>query len=372
APEVAERVERRPARLGLVEGAGDEPGRCRGAGRQCGTHRGDGGGAGLLGRRGGGGRTGHGTSVGSSSTVTIALFVRTNGSGAAAAGPYRLGLVRGGRSVKLYRDRAVVLRRHKLGEADRIITLLTREHGLVRAVAKGVRRTRSRFGGRLEPFGHIDMQIYPGKHPGRGLATVTQVQILDAFTDPIVADYAVYTTASAVLETAERLAGEEHAPARDQYLLAVGALRALAAGRRAQELVLDSYLLRAMGIAGWAPALGECARCGAAGPHRAFRVAAGRAVGVHCRPPGSATPPREVVELMAALTDGRWERAEEAAATVRSQASGLTAAHLQWHLERQLRTLPLIERTRPHVRGGGATVQDEQRDPATTNAAGGR
>lgn len=274
--------------------------------------------------------------------------------------------------MRLYRDRAVVLRRHKLGEADRIITLLTREHGLVRAVAKGVRRTRSRFGGRLEPFGHIDLQIHPGKHPGRGLATVTQVQILDAFTDPIVADYTLYTTASAVLETAERLAGEEHAPAREQYLLAVGALRALASARRPAGLILDSYLLRAMGIAGWAPALRECARCGAEGPHRAFHVAAGGAVCVHCRPPGSATPPTEAVELMAALEEGRWDQAGQAAAAVRSQASGLVAAHLQWHLERQLRTLPLIERTRPHVRAGGATVQDEQRDPATTNAAGGR
>src|SRR4051794_15541877 len=51
--------------------------------------------------------------------------------------------------MRLYRDRAVVLRQHKLGEADRIVTLLTRDHGMVRAVAKGVRRTRSKFGARL-------------------------------------------------------------------------------------------------------------------------------------------------------------------------------------------------------------------------------
>ncbi|WP_182346874.1 DNA repair protein RecO [Tomitella gaofuii] len=278
--------------------------------------------------------------------------------------------------MRLYRDRAVVLRRHKLGEADRIITLLTRDHGLVRAVAKGVRRTRSRFGGRLEPFGHIDVQLYPGRNPGRGLATVTQVQILDAFTDPIVADYALYTTASAVLETSERLAGEEHAPVRDQYLLAVGALRALASARRPAGLILDSYLLRAMSVAGWAPALTECARCGQNGPHRAFHVAAGGAVCVHCRPPGSATPAEGVLELMLALERGVWDVAEAAPAQARSQASGLVAAHLQWHLERQLRTLPMIERGAPHpaargadVRAGAVSGQDEVRDPATTNAA---
>ena len=242
--------------------------------------------------------------------------------------------------MRLYRDRAVVLRQHKLGEADRIVTLLTRDHGLVRAVAKGVRRTRSKFGARLEPFAHIDVQL----HPGRNLDIVTQVQAIDAFATDIVSDYGRYTCACAVLETAERLAGEERAPMPALHRLTVGALRAVADGSRPRELVLDAYLLRAMGIAGWAPALTECARCAAPGPHRAFHVAAGGSVCVHCRPSGSATPPQAVLELMAALYDGDWEHAQTSTSSHRSQASGLVAAHLQWHLERQLRTLPLVER----------------------------
>jgi DNA repair protein RecO (recombination protein O) len=221
--------------------------------------------------------------------------------------------------MRLYRDRAVVLRQHKLGEADRIVTLLTRDHGLVRAVAKGVRRTRSKFGARLEPFAHIDVQLHPG-------------------------DYGRYTCACAVLETAERLAGEERAPVPALHGLTVAALRAVADGGRPRELVLDAYLLRAMGIAGWAPALTECARCAAPGPHRAFHVGAGGSVCVHCRPSGSVTPPQGVVDLMAALNDGDWEHAQASPPAYRSQASGLVAAHLQWHLERQLRTLPLVER----------------------------
>ncbi|MGV9803169.1 DNA repair protein RecO [Mycobacterium sp. NPDC003449] len=242
--------------------------------------------------------------------------------------------------MRLYRDRAVVLRQHKLGEADRIVTLLTRDHGLVRAVAKGVRRTRSKFGARLEPFAHIDVQL----HPGRNLDIVTQVQAIDAFAADIVSDYGRYTSACAMLETAERLAGEERAPMPDLHRLTVAALRAIADGARARELVLDAYLLRAMGVAGWAPALTECARCAAPGPHRAFHVAAGGSVCVHCRPSGSSTPPQQVLELMAALHDGDWEYAETTSSGHRSQASGLIAAHLQWHLERQLRTLPLVER----------------------------
>lgn len=259
--------------------------------------------------------------------------------------------------MRLYRDRAVVLRQHKLGEADRIVTLLTRDHGMVRAVAKGVRRTRSKFGARLEPFAHIDVQL----HPGRNLDIVTQVQAIDAFATDIVSDYGRYTCACAILETAERLAGEERAPAPALHRLTVGALRAVADGTRPRELVLDAYLLRAMSIAGWAPALNECARCGEPGPHRAFHIGAGGSVCMHCRPSGSSTPPLQVLELMSALHDGDWAATESVTAAHRSQASGLVAAHLQWHLERKLRTLPLVERG-PDRRGdrpdGGLVGQD--------------
>ena len=65
-----------------------------------------------------------------------------------------------------------------------------------------------------------------------------------------------------------------------------------------------------MGIAGWAPALTECARCATPGPHRAFHVAAGGSVCVHCRPLGSVTPPQGVLGLMSALHDGDWDAAE--------------------------------------------------------------
>src|SRR5258705_8566635 len=190
--------------------------------------------------------------------------------------------------MRLYRDRAVVLRQHKLGEADRIVTLLTRDHGLVRAVAKGVRRTRSKFGARLEPFAHIDVQL----HPGRNLDIVTQVQAIDAFATDIVSDYGRYTSACAVLETAERLAGEERAPVPALHRLTVAALRAVADGGRPPELGLDAYLLRAMGIAGWAPALTQCAPRPAPGPHRGFHGAPGGPVCVHSPPPGAGAPPQ--------------------------------------------------------------------------------
>jgi DNA repair protein RecO (recombination protein O) len=251
--------------------------------------------------------------------------------------------------VPLYRDDAIVLRVHKLGEADRIITLLTRKHGRIRAVGKGVRRTSSRFGARLEPGSHIDVQLHTRYSPeqvplgNRGLDLITQTESLGAFGAQVANDYPRWTAASVICETAERLT-EEGEPALRLYLLAVGALRALAESGRDSGLVLDAFLIRAMAASGWEPALLECAKCSAPGPHTAFNVPAGGAVCEDCRPPGSARPLVSTIALMAALLAGDWSSAEAAAATEQREASGLIAAHLQWHLERSLRALPFLDR----------------------------
>jgi len=125
--------------------------------------------------------------------------------------------------VQGYRDDGVVLRTQKLGEADRIITLLTRHNGRVRAVAKGVRRTKSRFGARLEPFTHVDVMV----HPGRSLDVITQAEVIRAYGTPLVSDYPKYTAGTAMLETAERFTPVEKEPAIRQFLLLIGGLRAL-------------------------------------------------------------------------------------------------------------------------------------------------
>jgi DNA repair protein RecO (recombination protein O) len=254
--------------------------------------------------------------------------------------------VRGFRG-RLYRDDAVVLRVQKLGESDRIVTMLTRRHGRVRAVAKGVRRTTSRFGARLEPFGHIDVQWAEG----RTLHVVNQVEGIDLLGRHFVDDYPRYTAASAIVETAERLTPEEQEPALRLYLLTLAALRALAGAEHAGPLVLDAYLLRAMGVAGWAPAVAACAVCGTAGPHRAFSVPAGGCVCADCRPPGASRPAPATLVLLGALAGGDWAVADASDAAARREASGLIAAHLQWHLERGLRSLPLVDRTAADPRG---------------------
>ena len=237
-----------------------------------------------------------------------------------------------------YRDEAVVLRTHKLGEADRIITLLSRRRGKIRAVAKGVRRTSSKFGARLEPFSHVELQV----------DVVTQVESLDAFGEPLTGDYPAYTAGQVMLETADRLVVEEGEPAVQQYQLLVGALRVLNQGTRdgarPATLILDSYLLRALAVAGYAPSFSDCARCGVVGPHRAFSPSAGGAVCEHCRPAGSARPAPQTLLLLGALLEGRWADTRDVTVQTTREASGITAAFVAWHLDRNLRSLAHVER----------------------------
>jgi DNA repair protein RecO (recombination protein O) len=298
----------------------------------------------------------------------------------AAYGPPKRPFVRTmreNRQVLPYRDDGIVLRTQKLGEADRIITVLGRTTGRVRAVAKGVRRTKSRFGARLEPFTHVDLML----HPGRSLDVITQAEVIRPYGKPLAADYPRYTAGVAMLETAERFTPMEKEPALRQLLLLIGGLRSLGEAEHDSRLVLDAFLLRSLAVAGYAPALEECARCGAPARGRprpgastpgdqahpgasapgdqahpgasapgdqvrlpAFAVAAGGMVCASCRPPGAAAPAAGTVDLMLALLQGGWDRADRSERRHQVECSGLVAAYLQWHLEHSIRSLRHVER----------------------------
>ncbi len=248
--------------------------------------------------------------------------------------------------MPLYRDDAIVLRTHKLGEADRIVTMLTRHHGKVRAVAKGVRRTSSRLGARVEPFMLADVQLYEG----RNLDVISQVEMREPYARRIAADYALYTAATAMVELADKLVDLEKEPANQQYRLLHGALGALSRREHDPGLLLDSFLLRSLAIAGYAPSFDECATCGAPGPHRAFALAGGGAVCESCRPVGAASPAPETFVLLAALLAGTWEVADASEFRHRREAAGVVAAYTQFHLERRVRSLGMVERSDPNGR----------------------
>lgn len=236
-----------------------------------------------------------------------------------------------------YRDEAIVLRTHKLGEADRIVTMLSKHHGKIRAVAKGVRRTNSKFGARLEPFMVVDAQLYQG----RSLDTVNQAESLGTYGADICVHYDRFTAANAMVEAADRLGDSEATP--QQYMLLLGGLRSLARGEHASRSILDSYLLRAMSLSGWAPGLDQCARCSADGPHDTFVAQMGGMVCRNCGPVGSARVTSGTSDVLDALIRGEWDKVEAATVADHSKASGLIAAYTQWHLERSIRSLAHLE-----------------------------
>jgi DNA repair protein RecO (recombination protein O) len=121
-------------------------------------------------------------------------------------------------------------------------------------------------------------------------------------------------------------------------------MRALAENRYDPSLILDAFLLRSLSIGGYAPSLSQCSRCEKPGPHRYFSLVGGGSVCTDCRPSASATPAPETLLLMDALLNSDWETATASEGKSRREASGLIAAYLQWHLERGLRSLPMVER----------------------------
>nr|NLI50719.1 DNA repair protein RecO [Propionibacterium sp.] len=243
-----------------------------------------------------------------------------------------------------YRDDGVVLRTHKLGEADRIVTLLSHRHGKVRAVARGVRRTSSKFGARLEPFTHVDLQFATG----RTLDVITEAVTIRPYSQPLAGDYPAFTAGQVMLETADRLVAEEGQPSATQFGLLLGGLHALTHGTtdgpRTPTMILDAYLIRAVAAAGFAPDLVTCADCGEPGPHGSFSPAAGGLVCLRCRPPGAAALAAGTVDYLQALLAGRWPETRGVPDAVQRQASGLLAAFVSWHLERGLRTLDYLVR----------------------------
>jgi DNA repair protein RecO (recombination protein O) len=129
-----------------------------------------------------------------------------------------------------------------------------------------------------------------------------------------------------------------------EFKLVTGAMKALAENKYDSSMILDAYLLRSLAVGGYAPSLVNCSKCDAAGPHRYFSLVGGGSVCADCRPSASATPAPETLKLMSDLISGDWESAMASELRNRREANGLIAAYLQWHLERGLRSLQIVER----------------------------
>jgi DNA repair protein RecO (recombination protein O) len=238
--------------------------------------------------------------------------------------------------VNLYRDQGVVLRTIKLGETDRIVTILTQGHGKVRAVAKGVRKPGSRFGARLEPMSHLALQCYRG----RELDVVTQTETIDA-NRALREHYGCLTHAVSMLEATDQVA-QEREPNPALYRMLVGALRTLA--EHPTPLVSAAFFWKLLSLEGFHPLLETCATCGATDDLVAFDLSQG---GVLCSTCGrGALPlgPGSLDLLRRILGGGLGPALNEPASPATDEVAHLATRALEHHLERRLRSMALLDR----------------------------
>jgi len=236
----------------------------------------------------------------------------------------------------LRHDQGIVLRSYPFGEADRVVVLLSPNHGKLRTVAKGVRKTTSRFGGRLEPFTHVDLVLYEG----RSLDTITQVSVIDAFPhlrnelDRVLAAGTMVEVADAVTEEGE---GAVRA-----FLLLQRGLRALEAGPRHPDLVA-AFLLKVADVVGVAPALDECAGCGTREGVTRFSFAAGGALCERCRTPAAVMLREGLTAYLAGLAAADLADLPAADPALSGEAMGVTRRFLEYHLDRRLESLATVD-----------------------------
>jgi DNA repair protein RecO (recombination protein O) len=236
----------------------------------------------------------------------------------------------------IYKDEGIVLKAIKLGEADRILTIYTRSNGKVRAVAKGIRKTKSRFGGRLEPFTRVQLQIYRG----RNLDTITTADIIEPFQE-IRGELRSLTSASALAELVEKITPDRER-AFSTYNLLVEGLQALSSEDRGGGTIVPAFLVKLLSISGYHPELRTCAGCGRTGGLGAFSAAMGGTVCSSCwqEDPDAFRLAPERIELLARLLNSRFgEVADREAA---AEITHVLRRYAEYHLERPLRSLQLL------------------------------
>jgi DNA repair protein RecO (recombination protein O) len=243
-----------------------------------------------------------------------------------------------------YKEQGIVLRSHKLGEADKIVTFMTQGSGKVRAVAKGIRKTTSRFGARLEPFTHVNLMLYRGRG---ALDTVTQAEIIAPHRH-IREDLARFAAGETMLEAVDRVA-EEHERNLRVTLLLLSGLRALDDEPADPAATAESFLLKLLSLSGFHPALTACAVCGETDP-QLFASGQGGAVCATCAEPGAGHASRAALEHLATLalaelgTSGNLPLPD---VRVHKEARGLLYGFAEYHLERRLKSVPMLVRTAP-------------------------
>jgi DNA repair protein RecO (recombination protein O) len=247
-------------------------------------------------------------------------------------------------AMPLYKEQGVVLRSVKLGEADKIVTIMTQGSGKIRGVAKGIRKTTSRFGARLEPFTHVSMMCYRGRG---ALDTITQVEIIAPHMS-LRSDLALFAAGETMLEAVDKVA-EEHERNVRLALLLLSGMRALDGRPQDPAAVAESFMLKMLQLSGFHPALTACANCGARDPEL-FDAGQGGAVCPACAEPGAGHASRAALGLLSRLAIAdlvEAGREVEPDPRVRKESRALLYGFAEYHLDRRMKSLPMMVRTAP-------------------------
>ncbi|MGH2399874.1 MAG: DNA repair protein RecO [bacterium] len=243
--------------------------------------------------------------------------------------------------MPVYKAEAIVIRRSNLGEADRILTLFTREHGKLSAVAKGARKPRSRFAGRLELFTQLRALLARG----RTLDVVSQVDVIDPFA-ALRTDIARMGAASFVAEVTDRATPERDTqPAT--YSVLRQALRLIAAGD--PETPVMWYAAQILSSSGYGPVVDRCVICGK--PVTGAGVFSFSLGGSVCGADRGRDPEAVPASAVALAAIGFLREASAASLSrialqrrQRAEVDGLLRRYLEYRLEVKLRSPPVIER----------------------------
>ncbi len=238
--------------------------------------------------------------------------------------------------MALRHDQGIVLRGYPFGEADRVVVLLSPNHGKLRAVAKGIRKTKSRFGGRLEPFTHVDLLMYEG----RNLDTITQVSVVETFAN-LRLDLDRVVAAGTMVEAIDAVAQEDE-PAHRLFLLLQRGLRALDA-HPAQADLVSAFLLKLSDVLGLAPSLAACAECGRVDDLQRFSLASGGVVCSRCSPDRGVKLRDGLTEYLAALAAADLADLPPDSPEYSGEAMGVTRRFVEYHLERRLESLSVLD-----------------------------
>jgi DNA repair protein RecO (recombination protein O) len=256
--------------------------------------------------------------------------------------------------VPTYRDEAIAIRSVRLGEADRIVTFLTIEHGKVRAVAKGVRKTKSKIGARVEPPSHVALMCWKG----RELDVVSQAETLDAFR-AVRDDLSLFSAAIAMLEVAGDVA-LERSPAPELFALTLGALRTLE--KTGSPFVTGAYFLKLLVIEGVGPVADRCVACGETGPLVAFDPAEGGFLCRSCRR-GIAVAPEIAPLVHQVLSGGLGRVLSGASRDLLPGFDRVCLAAVEHHLDRRLRaSRHILDLDGTQRRPSLSSPDDEPRD----------